>query len=524
MFPFIEFEHSKTYIKLTCHCLNSKKILIKDLFNINNNYILFDNSEDDMLSSTQDINFDNDTNEYYKGFMCTIHNSKYKNFCKTCLINLCEECSLSHKDKPHNLINLENIELDNEDKINIIKKINPDNFNDSNNIIKTIKIKKVNDSRLIKKDEDEDEKEFNKLVRIIINDSIIYPNYLHFFNLQNIIRFFNAEQNEIITEKIMENKEKININKNNNIFNDKISIKYINNINGKTILFGKKFVENNIDKAYLKIEGEYLELIEGYSFKSNEKIITITLIIGNEISKIDLTEMFSNCINLISINGLSQWKKTKMINLNKMFYNCTSLLYIPDFKDWDISEVYDTYLMFYNCISLIFFPNLLLNDLYCINNNYDSGLLFTKYLQSKNEIKLKTYMNKEYNINLFGNKIFIKNEKDIIVIQGNNYDLILCSKNNEKSFESKNELIILYNNNLEKTNFIEIELKIKIYNKINNIFTNNTSVSKSDLPQWITNNIIDMSYLFYNCESLESLPDISNWNTYNVKNNELYVL
>ena len=37
--------------------------------------------------------------------------------------------------------------------------------------------------------------------------------------------------------------------------------------------------------------------------------------------------------------------------------------------------------------------------------------------------------------------------------------------------------------------------------------------------EWKNNNISDMSGIFYNCSSLKSLPDISHWNTINVKNN-----
>ena len=37
--------------------------------------------------------------------------------------------------------------------------------------------------------------------------------------------------------------------------------------------------------------------------------------------------------------------------------------------------------------------------------------------------------------------------------------------------------------------------------------------SLPDISKWSTNNVIDMSYLFYNCSSLISLPDISKWNT-----------
>ena len=33
-----------------------------------------------------------------------------------------------------------------------------------------------------------------------------------------------------------------------------------------------------------------------------------------------------------------------------------------------------------------------------------------------------------------------------------------------------------------------------------------------------TNNVTDISSLFYHCKSLSSLPDISKWNTNNVNN------
>ena len=39
-----------------------------------------------------------------------------------------------------------------------------------------------------------------------------------------------------------------------------------------------------------------------------------------------------------------------------------------------------------------------------------------------------------------------------------------------------------------------------------------------DISKWDTRNVSDMSYMFHNCESLKSLPDISNWNTSKVTN------
>ena len=85
----------------------------------------------------------------------------------------------------------------------------------------------------------------------------------------------------------------------------------------------------------------------------------IKLIIKKNVNEINLYKMFANCINLISLNGISKIikKKIKFINISKMFYNCISLSSIKDIKDCDISLVHNSYLMFYNCISLIFFSN-----------------------------------------------------------------------------------------------------------------------------------------------------------------------
>ena len=39
--------------------------------------------------------------------------------------------------------------------------------------------------------------------------------------------------------------------------------------------------------------------------------------------------------------------------------------------------------------------------------------------------------------------------------------------------------------------------------------------SLPDISNWNTNNVKYMSYMFCVCSSLSSLPDISKWNTYN---------
>ena len=92
---------------------------------------------------------------------------------------------------------------------------------------------------------------------------------------------------------------------------------------------------------------------------------------------------------------------------------------------------------------------------------------------------IKYNINKDDNkINIFGSD-FVKNNKDncYILIDNQKYDLCEYFK---------------LNNNHKNNNILQIQL-IE------------------------TKSITNMSYMFNNCSSLNSLPDISNWNTSNVK-------
>ena len=58
-------------------------------------------------------------------------------------------------------------------------------------------------------------------------------------------------------------------------------IKYNNN-KEKIKLFGNKFIDNNIEKAYIEIEENVYELKEYHNFMTNKKEVEIKLIILQE--------------------------------------------------------------------------------------------------------------------------------------------------------------------------------------------------------------------------------------------------
>ena len=293
---------------------------------------------------------------------------------------------------------------------------------DHENTVKNIKLRKCNDSS-IEKTFEEDENKLYEFLRIILKDNKVFPNTSHTFNIPNFYYSYIKEDKKNNQSQY----NNTNLNSIDSNDNDELIIDYFNN-NSKMNLFSENFVENNKYKVYLEIEGKNYELKSQHKFKSNENKMTIKLIV-KESTEIDMSEMFLNCNNLISLNGISKWKKTKIINQYKMFYNCTSLISIPDINDWHISPNVNIYLMFYNCISLVFFPNSVLET---INNNYnnniDLGLSITEYYQNGKEIILQTMIeNNEERINLYGN-VFTTKKDYIMVFNGNENNLILCQK------------------------------------------------------------------------------------------------
>ena len=83
-FPFIKFYKDRKHIRLTCSCVNNKKMLIKDLFDKN---ILSIENKNINFITTNDIN-DDIENE----LICKEHNKKFKGFSKIFLDNYCESC------------------------------------------------------------------------------------------------------------------------------------------------------------------------------------------------------------------------------------------------------------------------------------------------------------------------------------------------------------------------------------------------------------------------------------------------
>ena len=126
-------------------------------------------------------------------------------------------------------------------------------------------------------------------------------NYQIINNIKEILRYnkkISIEINKIIDE-VQNDKKIINII---NLYNkliekNKIIIKYkINNEDKKIKVFGKDFVQNNIDNCKIIFEKKELNLMEYFEindYKENNNILEIGLKIINNL--IDMSYMFENC-------------------------------------------------------------------------------------------------------------------------------------------------------------------------------------------------------------------------------------
>ena len=67
----------------------------------------------------------------------------------------------------------------------------------------------------------------------------------------------------------------------------------------------------------------------------------------------DMSNMFYNCGNLISLEGIKNWDTSNVTDMYCMFYNCGKLTSLEGIKNWDTSKVTAMSYMFSNCSSLM---------------------------------------------------------------------------------------------------------------------------------------------------------------------------
>ena len=215
--------------------------------------------------------------------------------------------------------------------------------------------------------------------------------------------------------------------------NFELEYKVINE--GKIKLFDYFFVDKNKDKCKIIYNGKEYELSEYFEvdkhYNYNDSII-IQLRINNNIT--DISEMFWNCEELLSIKDIPNINYYHISNLNKSF---------SDFNSNNSSE---------------------------------------KSQNSNGTEKSDTF----------------------------------CDENSTLSPINNNSISSNYSNINDIKN-IDYLLSKKIFCNVTNMsymfYGCYFLISLPDLSKWDTKNVFDMNEMFYGCSSLVSIPDISKWDT-----------
>ena len=165
----------------------------------------------------------------------------------------------------------------------------------------------------------------------------------------------------------------------------------------KIRIFGKEFVENNSNKCKIQQKEQQYDLQEFFEIKNGEEKIELIITGINDIT--DMSNIFSECNSLESIDNILKWNTNNVTNMSCMFFNCkllslpdisklktrnvTDMSYmffgcknvetLPDISKWDTSNVTDMSYMFYNCESLTKLPNI---SLWNTSNVKDMNSLF----------------------------------------------------------------------------------------------------------------------------------------------------
>ena len=191
----------------------------------------------------------------------------------------------------------------------------------------------------------------------------------------------------------------------------------------------------------------------------------------------NMNGMFYECYSLISLPDISKWDTSNVNDMKYMFYKCSSLISLPDISKWNTSRVNEMKYMFYKCSSLISLPDISKWD---TSNVKDMCFMFSgcKYLF---KLPLFYLINKDNDNIIFEVTFRINKNKRLRIlgkkfIENNFYNCIIINKDNAYELKEYFEDI----DNIDHKDIVKFFLCLN--KKIN-----------------------DISYLFYECDSLISV-------------------
>ena len=184
----------------------------------------------------------------------------------------------------------------------------------------------------------------------------------------------------------------------------------------------------------------------------------------------DMSNMFYNCGNLTSLEGIEEWDTSSVTSMSNMFQNCWSLTSLEGIENWDTSKVTDMANVFRDCKKLTSL------DL----SSFDTS-------KATNMTGMFNGCNNLTSLDLSG------------------WDTSKVT-NMGGMFQSCKNLTNL--EGLENWDTSEVT-------NMSYMFYNCSDLSSLDLSEWDTSKVTNMGNMFYNCNNLTSL-DLSSFDTSHV--------
>jgi len=521
-----EFFESQ-YIKdseINCSLCKNNKIYYNNLMYINYNskYIC------PLCSKNSQIN---KLTYNYQFYFCIKHLLRYISYCHYCNINLCEKCEEKHKDnKKHKIISYKEIK----------KKINKNLIeNMRNEIQKLQKFKEelyniLNFFNEIINNMNNDIDKYIILYNYFINSIISLNNYENINNSLNFDLKILINNIDSVLNEVNEINKIINLMKIYEMKINKISLLYNFNEKKTINLFGSKFVENNKNKCYLKIDKMNYYIFERYCNIQNEKKKEITLIskiikplfLWSNYGITDMSYMFYGCSDF-SVLDSSNLDTSHVINMSHMFEGIDLKEIKFDVSKLNTSRVIDMSYMFCSTYEIPDISNFDTSNLKNMEGifmkaRFDYPLPDLSKWNISNVTNI-SYIFREWPYPIFLSGISKWNTKNVKYMKGifmnSNY---LISIPDISKWNTSNVMDISYMFccccDLKSLSKIS-KWNISNVTNISNIFCECYSLSSlPDISKWNTSNVTDISYMFCGCVYISSLPDISKWNTSNIKN------
>lgn len=254
-------------------------------------------------------------------------------------------------------------------------------------------------------------------------------------------------------------------------------------------------------------------------FRACSKLKTLNLKSFNTSNVISMRDMFRGCLNLNHLN-ISSFRTLSVERLDGMFESCSSITYI-DISNFNTQKVQSMKNMFRGCTSLSIIN---ISSLYTLNVR-DSSNMFTGCTSLSHIIYLSDETSYIKNIieEIPPTTLLITNDEYNDNIKF--YTLLNIDWDfKEIEYNQKKCLILKYRH--KGNSFVDVGA-FKLFDEL---FQNFECVSFCEMfsecetlksiafpPKFDTSKVVDMSYMFYNCMSLEEL-DLGMFNTSNVLN------